>query len=61
MKFSKENYKGLEIKKRIDIKSHCCIVYKNGEYIKSISGDIFIDGSDNAIKKAKIYINEITK
>ena len=48
-------YKGYEIHQSEG--SHCAIIYKDGELIKCIAGDIFADGSNNAIEKAKKYIS----
>ena len=53
-------YKGYIIQQRTDIKTHTCIIYKDGEIVKCIAGDITEDGSNNAIEKAKTYINHLT-
>jgi hypothetical protein len=58
MTHSNENYKGFNIQKRTDVKTHTCIIYKSGKIIKCISGDIFSDGSENSIEKAKKFINQ---
>jgi hypothetical protein len=58
MKLSTENYKGFVIEKRIDVKSHTCIVYKDGDMVKCIVGNIFADGSENSIEKAKSWIDK---
>jgi hypothetical protein len=58
MKFEVINYKGFEIVKRIDEKTHCCIIQKNDDLIKCVAGDIAKDGSENSIEKAKKYILE---
>ena len=50
-------YKGYEI--QTIISSHCAYVYKGSELLKCIAGDIFADGSHNAISKAKIYIDSL--
>ena len=52
-------YKGYEIIKRID--SHTCIIYKDNDIVKCIAGDIYQDGTTNAIDKAKQYINQLIK
>lgn len=61
MKTSTENYKGFVIEKRIDVKSHTCIIYKDGNMVKGIAGDIFADGSENSIEKAKSWIDDNTE
>ena len=58
MKTSKENYKGFVIEKRIDVKTHCCIIFKDGDMITCVAGDIFADGSENSIEKAKQWIDK---
>lgn len=60
MKTITENYRGYTIEKRTDVKTHCCIIYKDGELIKGIAGDIFGDGSENSISKAKLWIDKVT-
>lgn len=58
---TKLNYKGHVIEKRTDVKTHCCIIYKDNNIVKGIAGDIFADGSENSIEKAKAWINNIKK
>lgn len=54
-----ENYKGFRIEKRTDVKSHSAIIYKGFKLVKCIAGDIFADGSENSIEKAKKYIDSL--
>ena len=58
MEHLKVEYKGFEIQKRIDIKTHTCIIYTNGEMVKFIAGNISPDGSENSIEKSKNYIDK---
>jgi hypothetical protein len=58
MTHSNENYKGFNIQKRTDVKMHTCIIYKGNDIVKCIAGDIFLDGSENSIEKAKNWIDE---
>jgi hypothetical protein len=57
MTHSNTNYKGFRIEKRTDVKTHTCLIYKGNNLVKGIAGDIFEDGSENSIEKAKSYIN----
>jgi hypothetical protein len=59
MKYINHNYKGYSIQQRSDIKSHTAIIYRNGDIVKCISGDINSDGSNNAISKAMQYIDSL--
>ena len=52
-----KQYKGYEI--QTITSSHCAYVYNGSELLKCIAGDIFADGSHNAISKAKIYIDSL--
>jgi hypothetical protein len=61
MTHSNESYKGFNIQKRTDVKTHTCIIYKDDEIVKCIAGNIFADGSENAIAKAKIWIDNNSK
>ena len=58
MKISTENYKGFVIEKRIDVKTHTCMVLKDDFFVKGVVGDIFADGSENSIEKAKQWIDK---
>jgi hypothetical protein len=59
MKFETVKHKDFTITKRIDAKSHCASIYgKNGELVKMVAGDIKTDGSENAIEKAKQWVDE---
>lgn len=60
MKHSNENYKGFTIQKRIDTKNHTCLIYIGESYIKGIAGDIALDGTENSIAKAKMWIDNNT-
>jgi len=51
------NYNGYLIVTKVD--SHSAIIYKGDKIIKCISGDIFKDGSHNAIDKSKKFIDGI--
>ena len=59
MIFTNTEYKGYTIQKRTDVKTHTCIIYKSEQIVKCIAGDIFKDGSENSIQKAKKYIDKI--
>jgi len=60
MEHSNTPYKGYNIQKRIDVKTRTCIIYNNkGEIVKCIAGSIFQDGTENAIEKAKQFIDNI--
>ena len=39
--------------------SHCALIYKNGELVKCIAGNIFNDGTNDRISKAKLFIDKI--
>lgn len=58
MTHSNDAYKGHIIQKRTDIKTHTCIIYKDGDLKKCIAGDIQADGSENSIEKAKAWIDQ---
>lgn len=59
MNHKNTHYKNHTIQQRIDVKSHCAGVFSaSGELIKMIAGDIKSDGSNNAIEKAKKFIDE---
>lgn len=55
------HYKGFEIKKRTDVKTHTCQIYLNGQLCKMIAGDIDSEGNEHSVEKAKIWIDEKTK
>lgn len=57
MKHETTNYKGFAIIQRVDVKSHCAEVQKDGETVKMIAGAINPDGSTDVISKAKKYID----
>lgn len=60
MTLSNTAYKGYVIQKRTDVKTHTCIIYnKAGEMVKCIAGNIFADGSNDAIDKAMRYIDNL--
>jgi len=59
MKFEKHDYKGYVITQRIDEKSHCASIYLNDNLVKMVAGGIFSDGSNDAIEKAKNYIDTL--
>lgn len=50
-----KEYKGYEIHAKVG--SHSAIIYKDGEFIKAIAGDIAPDGSTNVIEKSKKWID----
>ena len=58
MTHSNENYKGFNIQKRTDVKTHCALIYKGEQLAKCIAGDIALDGSENSIAKAKEWIDK---
>ena len=51
------NYKGYVI--IMSSYSHCAFVNKDGNAVKYIAGDISSDGTNNAIEKAKQYIDNL--
>lgn len=55
-------YRGYEIHKDTQ-NSPCALVYKDGKNIAPIVGDFYgdINGNENSIKKAKVYIDELLK
>ena len=55
--FITHDYKGFTISH--GIKSHSCAIYKGGNLVKCVVGDIFADGSTNFLQKAKQYIDTI--
>jgi hypothetical protein len=57
MKHSYTNHKGFSIQKTIDVKTHTCLIYKDGSLVKCIAGGIAEDGSEDSIEKAKEWIN----
>ena len=60
MTHSFTHYKGYAIQKPFNIKTHCAVIYKCGEIVKCIAGDIFADGSENSIEKSKKFIDSIS-
>lgn len=48
-------YKGYKIVTKEG--SHTAMIYFGNELIKCVAGDIYKDGTHNAIEKAKIYID----
>ena len=58
MEHSTEDYKGFTIQKRIDVKMNTCIIYKELDIVKCIAGNIYADGTENSIQKAKEYIDK---
>jgi formate dehydrogenase assembly factor FdhD len=48
-------YKGFEITTLKN--SHCAMIYNNDKLFKCIAGDIFADGSHNAVDKAILFID----
>lgn len=50
-------YNGFIIEESLHMKSHSVLVYKNGDLVKCIAGDIFSDGTNNSIEKAKNWID----
>ncbi len=51
-----QKYRGFEIRQAD--RSHCALIYRAGELVKCIAGDVLKDGSNNAFDKAKKYIDE---
>ena len=59
MKTKDIHYKGYVIEQLVNTKTHSCIIYFNFNMVKGIAGDIAPDGSNNAISKAKKYIDSL--
>lgn len=59
MTIQKINYKGFEIQKRTDVKTHCVTIFKNNKLFACVAGDIALDGSENSIEKAKLKIDNL--
>jgi len=57
MKHTNITYKGHVIQQRIDVKSHCAGIFQNGSLVKMVVGAIRADGSNDAIGKAKSFID----
>ena len=55
------DYRGFELEHRIDVKCNSVIIFFNGQMVKCIAGDIRLDGTHNAIEKAKNWINNKIK
>jgi len=51
-------YRGYEIQKRTDEKTHTCIIYNNGAVVKCIAGNISATGSENSVSKAQAWIRQ---
>ena len=49
-----QKYRGFEIHQAD--RSHCALIYRDGNLIKCIAGDILADGRNNAFGKAKFFI-----
>lgn len=54
---STENYKGFAI--TVAPHSHSATIWKDGEIFKMVVGGIALDGSHNAIEKAKSFIDNL--
>jgi hypothetical protein len=55
----KEMYKGFIIESKL-FGSHCATIYNgSGDIVKMIVGDIFADGTHNAIEKSKLFIDTL--
>ena len=58
MKFEKVEYKGFVISQRVDVRSHCATIFKDGKIIKMVAGGIAKDGTNDVMSKAKLYIDQ---
>lgn len=54
MKTMIKEFNGFIIKKNIN--SHCALIYKGGDLVKCIVGDIFDNNTDNSVSKSKQWI-----